>query len=104
MIWLLWSGKATTMLAHSYLLVGIALENLFQSLGIVIGACLFMLLQDLSFQQVFLFLFIFCYFPFLLCASLMSRLVLDVILLQKLGVFGIILLQHIPIIQKKGYT
>ena len=50
-----------------------------------------------------------CFFSLLiffwLCASVMSRLALDIILLQRLGVIGIILkLIYSPLLKKNGYS
>ena len=51
-------------------------------------------------------LFFFCYFfvfsSYQLCASLMSRLVLDIMLLQRLGVIGIVLILIYSLYQKKN--
>jgi hypothetical protein len=83
---------------HYYLSEGVVLENLFQSLGVITtgGATA---VSPCMFRQVFYFLFIFCFW---LCASLMSRFSLGVLLLQRLDVFGIILILIYFLYQKKA--
>jgi hypothetical protein len=65
------------------------MENPFRSLGVVTtGAAHAAGRLELLRQGLYFLLFIF----FWLCASLMSRLTLDIMLLQRLGVIGIILI------------
>ena len=48
----------------------------------------------------FVFVFVFVFSSYLLCASLMSRLVFDIMLLQRLGVIGIYLILIYSLYQK----
>jgi hypothetical protein len=58
---------------------------------------LLLLVSDASTGSMFIFILFFW-----LCAFLMSRLALDIMLLQRLGVFGIILVLIYSLYQKKA--
>jgi hypothetical protein len=74
---------------HCYLHDGVVLENLFRNLGVVTTSGALTVVSLCIFRRgLFFFLF---FFFFRLCASLISRFALDVILLQRLSVFSIIL-------------
>jgi hypothetical protein len=72
----------------------VVLEYLFRSIGVIAtdGA---LAVVSLCLLQRGFFLFFFC-----LCVSLMSRLALDIMLLHRLSVIGIILILDIPFIEK----
>jgi hypothetical protein len=59
---------------HGYLSRGIVLENLFRSQGVVTTSCDFVVAS---------LVFVFSFFG--LCASMIARLALDIMLLQRLG-------------------
>jgi hypothetical protein len=83
---------------HCYLPGGVVLENLFQSLGVVtIGhSCCCKSFDYFGGDFVLFFLLLFW-----LCAFLVSRLDLDIMLLQRLGVLIIILVLRYSLYQKK---
>jgi hypothetical protein len=79
-----------TVFMHSYLLEGVVLEKLVWRRGVVItGGAMLRQVSD-CFDGVFMLLFF--SFVYRLCASLMSRLVLVIMLLQRPGVIGILLI------------
>ena len=75
-------------LVHRSLPEGVAVESLFHSQSVVNGGVGFILMRVANrFSRCHVFSFSSC--TFWLCASLMSRVVLDISLLQRLGVIGI---------------
>jgi uncharacterized membrane protein len=84
---------------HCYLLEGVILENIFRSLGVASTGGATVAARHYLFRQGFLFS-VFLFFHFWLCVSLMSTLALDILLLQSLGVFSIILILIYSFIKK----
>jgi hypothetical protein len=68
-------------------------KNQFRSLSVVINGGCFILLQVANhFSE---FFFVFAFFSFPLCVSVMSQLFLDIMLLQRLYVIGIFFIIYI---------
>jgi hypothetical protein len=83
---------------HCYLHDGVVLENLFRSLGVVTTGGALTVMSLYIFRRGLFFPF---FFFFGLCASLISRFALDVMLLQRLDVFSIILVLIYSLYRKK---
>jgi hypothetical protein len=84
---------------HCFLVRGVVMENHFLSLCVVTtGSCCCGSLVTLTET---LFSFPFSFFVFWLCASVMSRLAPDILLLQRLGVICIFLILIYSLYRKK---
>jgi hypothetical protein len=86
------------MFMHSYLLGGVVLEKLVWQRGVVITGGAMLLQVSYCFDGAFMLLF--SSFVYRLCASLMSRLDLVVMLLQRLDVIDILLISIYSIYRK----
>jgi hypothetical protein len=75
------------------------LEYLIRSIGVLITCCALVVASLRLFRGDFVFFFVLLFFW--LCASLMSRLAQDIMLLQRLGVIGIILVLIYSLYRKK---